>query len=164
MNPKLRNMAKLAIDVALNNNSISLAKLSNNAELSYEPNVKLTYAMIARLPTHKPRKYRPASTHLSLLTHACSAPHLGRNRPHLRNLTHHPRTSHSHARTPLPTNLRINCTTAAHLHTSFSMANGAVLTYEQIVATMPCECFYGGIRGKSIEFFQKVYRVFRKSL
>lgn len=48
LNPKLRNIAKPAIDVALNNNSISLAKLSNNAELSYEPNVKLTYAMIAR--------------------------------------------------------------------------------------------------------------------
>ena len=164
LNPKLRNIAKPAIDVALNNNSISLAKLSNNAELSYEPNVKLTYAMIARLPTHKPRKYHPASTHLSLLTHACSAPHLGRNRPHLRNHTHHPRTSRSHARTPLPTNLRINCAIAAHLHTSFSIANGAVLTYEQIVDPMSFEWLYGGVGEKSIEYPRKVYRVFRKSL
>ena len=47
LSPKLRNMAKPAINVALNNNPISLAKLLNNVELSYEPNVKLLDAMIA---------------------------------------------------------------------------------------------------------------------
>lgn len=71
LSPKLRNMAKPAIDVALNNssieellnpktgsptrgeyqplnsNSISLAKLLKGVELSYEPNVKLLDAMQA---------------------------------------------------------------------------------------------------------------------
>ena len=62
------------------------------------------------------------------------------------------------------TNPRTNRPTSAHLCTIFYRGNGAVVSYIQIVATMPCECFYGGIRGKSIEFFQKVYRVFPESL
>ena len=38
--------------------------------------------------------------------------------------------------------------------------NGEVLPYNQIVALVLSEGMYGGIREKSIEYFQKVYRLF----
>ena len=38
--------------------------------------------------------------------------------------------------------------------------NGAVLPYEQIVVPMLFERLFGGVWEKSIEYFQKVYRVF----
>ena len=69
MNPKTATPKEGRLQ-PLNNNSISLAKLLNNVELSYEPNVKLTYAMIARLPTHNraPHQPFPAPTSAHLRT------------------------------------------------------------------------------------------------
>ncbi len=42
--------------------------------------------------------------------------------------------------------------------------NGEVLPYNQIVALVLSEGMYGGIREKSVEFSEKVYRVFSESL
>ena len=38
--------------------------------------------------------------------------------------------------------------------------NGAVLPYQQIIASMLSKRLFRGIRKKSIEFFQKIYRLF----
>ena len=64
----------------------------------------------------------------------------------------------------VPSLLCTNAPTVAHLCTIFYRGNGAVLQCDQIVTPMLSERLYGGIREKSIEFIQKVYRVYSESL
>ena len=85
-----------------------------------------------------------------------------------------PSVLHTCAPTAAHLRLPTHASTARHLRTfalfSTEVAEqlydgiGAVVPYKRIVSPMLSERLYGGIREKSIEYFQKVYRVFSKSL
>lgn len=69
-----------------------------------------------------------------------------------------------HRSATLPTNLGTNNPTSAHVRTLYYGGSEAFLLYKRIVAPMLSGRLYGGIWEKSIEFLQKVYRVFSESL
>ena len=87
----------------------------------------------------------------------CAAPHL---RTFARHPTHEP---YPHLRTFFTDPRTIALLSAEEAERLYD-GNRAVLPYNQIVAPMLSERFYGGVWEKSIEYPRKVYRVFSESL
>ena len=96
-----------------------------------------------------------------------AAPFIYDTAPILPCFCHIPVKKPLHTYPPSPTNLRTKHSASAHLRAHFNkraellyVDHGAFVPYKHLVDLMSFERLYGGIREKSIEYFQIVYRLF----